>query len=104
MLRDFFRRLLGLARDYRHLLVEGDFVRAILACPKDNERWLVDGDWLEEQGDCRSEYLRLRFCAGGCIITNFTERSRQLFRLSKQIDPDWIGLMERANRWALLSQ
>ena len=38
---------------------EWALLKAILERPDDDARKLVYADWLEEQGDPRSEYLRL---------------------------------------------
>jgi uncharacterized protein (TIGR02996 family) len=52
------------------------FLRAIKATPDDPSCRLGYADWLEEQGDPRSEYLRL-----GCRLAQLRER----------IDPGWLA-------------
>jgi uncharacterized protein (TIGR02996 family) len=68
-------------------MTEEAFLRAIAADPADDGNRLVYADWLEERGDMRGEYIRLRLKA-----REPRGRKRVLARaceLGEQIDDGW---------------
>jgi uncharacterized protein (TIGR02996 family) len=76
---------------------EDAFVRAILADPINQGLRLLYADWLEERGDPRAEYLRLRAALDGQPPAG-TSREALLARaeaLQAALDPGWVALMYR---------
>lgn len=73
------------------------FLRAILAGPNDETLRLVYADWLEEQGDPRSDYLRMEVEAHSTSLSKeernaLEERLRQA---SEVLDARWLRIVSR---------
>ncbi len=77
-------------------MTDADFVEAILSDPANEHLRLVYADWLEEQGDRRSEFLRLshEMAKEPSQITRALLRNR-LRKMRKNIDPGWLAQMDR---------
>ena len=74
---------------------EGPFLSAVAASPEDLAPRLIYSDWLEERGDSRGEYLRLRCDA--LQATEDTERQaklRQAVKLARVIDLAWLRFID----------
>ncbi len=80
---------------------EQSFLAALEAAPEDDSTWLVYADWLEERGDPRGQYLRLRAALWqGLIGPERVEPTvERLAELRRSLDPLWhqrcIGLLRR---------
>jgi uncharacterized protein (TIGR02996 family) len=76
---------------------EEGLIRALLAAPQDDALRLVYADWLEEQGDVRSEFLRLGLAlAKGTIEPKEQPAARQrIMELRQAIDPQWLAYIDR---------
>jgi uncharacterized protein (TIGR02996 family) len=61
---------------------EADFIRTIQADPNNDSHRLVYADWLEERGDKRGEFLRLK-----CQQEQLSNRLEQLGAL---VDREWV--------------
>jgi uncharacterized protein (TIGR02996 family) len=75
---------------------EEGFIRALKAAPTDGVTRLVYADWLEEQGDCRAEYLRVQLelleaARTGSDAKDLVARYRQL---RASIDPNWVQITD----------
>jgi uncharacterized protein (TIGR02996 family) len=64
----------------RRCVIEYAFVRAILAAPHDAAPRLMYADWLEERGDPRGEYLRLRHALDGMAPKDPTAATEETLR------------------------
>src|SRR5262245_56252105 len=73
---------------------EKAFVRAILDAPRDQALRLVFADWLEERGDPRGEFIRLR--AARRRANRAT--TARLEELRAVIAPGWLPLLDRPPR------
>ncbi len=71
---------------------ENSFLQAIRANRHDDALHLVYADWLEDRGDIRAEYLRLRLAVSYLSIDHVCrpDIDDQLSRLRRQADPAWI--------------
>jgi uncharacterized protein (TIGR02996 family) len=76
---------------------EALFVRAVQLAPGDVELLLVYADWLEERGDDRAEFLRLRAELGRLSPNEkrFRVLWNQLRRLRSCVDPAWLAALDR---------
>jgi uncharacterized protein (TIGR02996 family) len=74
---------------------EDALIRAILAAPNDTALRLVYADWLEEQGDPRSEYLRLLAADRDGEGADQEALLARVESLQAAIDPSWVALMMR---------
>ncbi len=84
---------------------EQSFLAEIQANPEDLSLRLVYADWLEEQGDARSEYLRVdvEFHRSIRLLSSFDEAAdrdikklrARLKRLSKKFDADWLDTFDK---------
>jgi uncharacterized protein (TIGR02996 family) len=76
---------------------EAPFIQSIQADPRAATPRLVYADWLEEQGDPRSEYLRLEVQLSKCKRTGAKAKQlrRQMLELRPQIDELWLAEFEQ---------
>lgn len=77
---------------------EEGFLAALASDPDDDMTRLVYADWLEENGDPRSEYLRLLVSIDQLGDPGQAEVQRWIARLlevQEPLDPAWIGLVNR---------
>jgi uncharacterized protein (TIGR02996 family) len=75
--------------------LEADFIRAIQRDPEDDEARLIYADWLEQQGDVRSEYLRLE--------VQRRRIPRRLAELAQIVSPSWRAEVDLRCRVLLIS-
>jgi len=73
------------------------FSKAVQAAPGDTELLLVYADWLEDRGDPRAEFLRVRVALGRLSPTEkqFQVLWTQLRRLRSRTDPSWLAVLDR---------
>jgi uncharacterized protein (TIGR02996 family) len=79
-------------------MTDEDFVREILAHPNDDFLRSVYADWLEEQGDRRSDFLRLEI-ALACANPTGAERDELEARMEESgrgIEWSWLRAVSRA--------
>jgi uncharacterized protein (TIGR02996 family) len=96
---------------------EEPFARAILASPRDDAPRLIYADWLEERGDLdRANFLRLGITARRRPPDEAPEIDEELaedevleehdpaelHRILARIDPDWLALISRTPRFAVI--
>jgi uncharacterized protein (TIGR02996 family) len=76
---------------------EAPFLQAVQAAPGDTGLLLVYADWLEERGDPRAEFLRVRVALGRLspIEKQFRVLWQQLRRLRAGVDPTWLAVLDR---------
>jgi uncharacterized protein (TIGR02996 family) len=78
------------------MMDESGFLDAIRANPGDDMHRLVYADWLEERGDPRGDFLRLRI-ALAATAPDHTDRvagEHELSRLRKGCDAAWLAVIE----------
>jgi uncharacterized protein (TIGR02996 family) len=73
---------------------EKALLRAILTEPGDEVVLSVYADWLEERGDPRGEYLRLRAALNDRPRRGARELQDRLRSLRAVIDPGWLPLLD----------
>jgi uncharacterized protein (TIGR02996 family) len=77
---------------------EKSFIRAILADPDDERILMIFADWLEERGDPRGEYLRIRAALAAPPKSRPPRRRElqdRLQALQAIIVPGWLPLLNR---------
>jgi uncharacterized protein (TIGR02996 family) len=76
---------------------EAPFLQAVQAAPGDSGLLLIYADWLEERGDPRAEFLRVRVALGRLspIEKQFRVLWRQLRRLRSGVDRAWLAVLDR---------
>ena len=59
----------------------------------DDDPWLIYADWLEERGDARAEFLRLRLATKYLTVDHACRPmiDRRLSELVKDLDKAWLG-------------
>src|SRR5438067_1009492 len=75
---------------------EGGFLQALQSKPGDNDVIQVYADWLEERGDSRADFLRLRVAVEQ--LPEESQRqdlSNRLYRLRGGMDPAWLTALDR---------
>ncbi|HYT92433.1 MAG TPA: TIGR02996 domain-containing protein [Gemmataceae bacterium] len=77
---------------------ETTFLRALQATPEDAALLQVYADWLEERGDRRAEFLRLRAVLLGMSPEDKQFRSllAKLRRARAEVSPEWLAALGRA--------
>jgi uncharacterized protein (TIGR02996 family) len=76
---------------------EVPFIQAVQTAPGDTGLLLIYADWLEERGDPRAEFLRVRVALGWLLPTEkqFRVLWSQLHQLRSGIDPAWLAVLDR---------
>jgi uncharacterized protein (TIGR02996 family) len=76
---------------------ETPFIQAVQAAPGDKALLLIYADWLEERGDPRADFLRIRVALGRLSPTDKQFRAlwSRLRRLRSGIDPAWLAVLDR---------
>lgn len=76
---------------------DGQFIQAVQAAPGDTGLLLMYAAWLEERGDPRAEFLRIRVALGRLSPTEkqFQGLWRHLRRLRSTIDLAWLAVLDR---------
>ncbi|MFK7769313.1 MAG: TIGR02996 domain-containing protein [Mariniblastus sp.] len=75
---------------------ENDFLQLIHSDQHDDERWLVFADWLEDRGDERADYVRLRLLMN-YLLPDDVNREIAEIALSKarvKVDDSWLRKIE----------
>jgi uncharacterized protein (TIGR02996 family) len=77
-------------------MTDADFLQQIAANPDDLTLRLVYADWLEERGDPRAEFLRVRtlWSQASPGERKFSQLYHQLAELRQTTSPDWIATVE----------
>jgi len=83
---------------------DASFLQAVQSSPGDTALLLVYADWLEERGDTRAEFLRVRVALGELSPNEarFQPLWSQLRRLRSEIDPAWLAVLDRTPQLAPL--
>jgi uncharacterized protein (TIGR02996 family) len=78
---------------------EAPFILAVQAAPGDSAPLLIYADWLEERGDRRAEFLRLRVAIGQLSPNEkqFRPLWRKLRRVRSNINPAWLAALDHTS-------
>jgi uncharacterized protein (TIGR02996 family) len=76
---------------------EDPFIQSVQAAPDDTGLLLIYADWLEERGDPRAEFLRVRVALGQLSPNEKQFRAlwSKLRRLRSGIDLAWLAVLDR---------
>ena len=70
---------------------EEAFLAAIRANPTDDAALLMYADWLEERGDVRGEFIRLRIESQSGLGRGRKQRAARLEELAATVDLEWAS-------------